>query len=297
MAEDNVASRIAGGVRNELLNQWLGVDDFGRVLTKAGEGNFLGALKSLGTGTLELGGTVASLLAAPFTGGGSLAARGGLALGVRGATKAPRILSALQKAGKAPRLVKGLETAAGARRAAKVAAAGPRAKLIERVTPLRTLQERMLLTPKGTGVALYNPAEAAASVERARQMGRNPLRAAGIIDPTFSYRSLGTLGSGRITGRLPSSLGAYTRGAARFTGLVPFAGQSLPSFALQRSVVPRMLGEFVQGPPADVTEGLLRTGANQLSQADLDAMLAAAELGPEMAQLSPLEAYLRGIPQ
>jgi hypothetical protein len=291
MAEDNVASRIAGGVRNELLNQWLGVDDFGRVLTKAGEGNFLGALKSLGTGTLELGGTVASLLAAPFTGGGSLAARGGLALGVRGATKAPRILSALQKADKAPRLVKGLETAASARNAAKVAAAGPRAKLIERVTPLRTLQERMLLTPKGTGVALYNPAEAAASVERARQMGRNPLRAAGIIDPTFSYRSLGTLGW------LPSSLGAYTRGAARFTGLVPFAGQSLPSFALQRSVVPRMLGEFVQGPPADVTEGLLRTGANQLSQADLDAMLAAAELGPEMAQLSPLEAYLRGIPQ
>jgi hypothetical protein len=26
-------------------------------------------------------------------------------------------------------------------------------------------------------------------------------------------------------------------------------------------------------------------------------MLAAAELGPEVAQMSPLEAYLRGIPQ
>jgi hypothetical protein len=297
MAEDNIASRVAGGVRDELLNQWLGVDDFSRIPTKLREGNFLGALKSLATGQLELGGTVASLVAAPFTGGGSLAGRAGLALGVRGATKAPRILSALKAAGKAPRLVKGLETAAGARAAAKAAMARPRARLIERSGPLRTLQERMMLAPKGTGMAVYNPAEAAASLERARKAGRNPLRAAGIIDPTFSYKSLGTLGSGKITGRLPSSLGAYTRGAARFTGVVPFAGQSLPSFAIQRSVVPRMLGEFVEGPPADVTEGLIRTGVNQLSQADLESMLAAAELGPEMAQASPLEAYLRGIPQ
>lgn len=56
---------IAEGARDE----WLGIDDFGRMVKYAGRGDFLKALKSLGAGTLELGGT-----ALMFVPGGQLAA-------------------------------------------------------------------------------------------------------------------------------------------------------------------------------------------------------------------------------
>lgn len=286
MAQDNISERILAGLGREVSNQWLGLDDFGRVLSKLEEGNLLGSLKSGLAGTLELGGTLAAVLGAPFSGGGSLAARGALAGGARLATKAPRIAKALQGAGKA-------------RQAASKLAGAPRQRLIENVSPLRSLRDRMMLsrpTP-GTGLALYDPAVAEASTAAMRSAGRNPLRALGIVDPYFNYKALGTVGTGRVGRLLPRSPGAYTRGLARASGLVPFAGQSLPSFAIQRSVVPRMFGAFLEGPPADLGEGIVRTGVNQLSQADLDALLAAAELEPMPAQQSALEAYLRGTPQ
>lgn len=286
MAQDDITNRVLSGIGSEISNQWLGADDFRRVLSKLEEGNLLGSLKSGLTGTLELGGTLAAVLGAPFSGGGSLAARGALAGGTRLATKAPRIAKALQSAGKA-------------RQAASVLAGKPRQQLISRISPLSSLRDRMMLTrpTPGTGLALYDPAIAEASTAAMRSAGRNPLRALGIIDPYYNYKAAGTVGTGRVGSLLPSSAGAYTRGLARASGLVPFAGQSLPSFVVQRSVVPRMFGAFLEGPPSDVGEGIVRTGVNQLSQADLEALLAAADLGPAQMPSSNLEAYLRGIPQ
>ena len=286
MADDNITERILKGARSELTNQWLGADDFRRVLSKMGEGNLLGATKSLGTGALELGGTIAAILGSPFSGGGSLAARGGIAAGTRLATKAPRIAKALQGAGKA-------------RQAAGVLAGKPRQQLIEKVGPLSSLRDRMLLTKPtiGTGLSLYDPAVAQASAAAARSAGRNPLRALGVIDPYFNYKGLGTVGTGRVGRMLPTSPAAYTRGIARASGMVPFAGQGLSSFAIQRSVVPKMFNAFLEGPTADVGEGIVRTGINQLSQADLEALLAAADLGPMAQPQASFEQYLMGIPQ
>ena len=286
MAEDNITSRNLTGARNELANQWLGADDFSRVLSKLQEGNLLGSLKSGLTGALELGGTVASILGAPFSGGGSLVAPGALAGGTRLATKAPRIAKALQKAGES-------------RQALGKLSGAPRQKLIEGVGPLQSLRNRMLLEKPsvGAGLALYDPAVAQASTAAMRSAGRNPLRALGVVDPYFNYKGLGTVGTGRVGRMLPTSPAAYVRGLTRASGLVPFAGQSLPSFVVQRSVVPRMFGAFLEGPPADVGEGIVRTGINQLSQADLDALIAAAELGDFGPQASAMEQYLRGIPQ
>jgi len=271
MAEDTLASRLARGAASEVTNQWLGVDDYRRFAQKAAQGNVLGALKSLGTGTLELGGTVAAVLGAPFTFGGSTAALAGL----KGA----------QAAARGGKVLKGLSAARTATKAGKVAAkakmAVPRQAAIRRSPLLSGLQQRMQLTAP-TSSRIGASAQSAA---------RNPLRATGIIDPSFNYRALGTTG-GRL--RLPTSPGYYTRGAARVTGLVPFAGQGLGSFAFQRSVLPRVFGELASGPGGDLAEMGARTGLNQLSEAEIRALLEAANMQAQ-APVSPLSRYLGSI--
>jgi hypothetical protein len=76
---------IASGVKKVgsfTANNLLGVDDFGRVVSKASKGDFAGAAKSAATGILELGSTVA----VPFTGGASLAAKTAVTAGAKVAT-------------------------------------------------------------------------------------------------------------------------------------------------------------------------------------------------------------------
>jgi hypothetical protein len=268
MAEDTLASRLARGAASEVTNQWLGVDDYRRFAQKAAQGNVLGALKSLGAGTLELGGTVAAVLGAPFTAGGSTAALTGLK-GAQAATRGGKVLRGLKAAQQASRVGKA---------AAKAKMAVPRQALIRRSPLLSGLQQKMQLGERAS--SLIGPA--------AQQAGRNPLRALGIIDPSFNYRALGTTG-GRL--RLPTSPGFYTRGAARATGLVPFAGQGLGSFGFQRSVLPRMFSAAAAGPGADLAEMGARTGLNQLSEAEIRALLEAANMQAQ-APVSPLSKYL-----
>ena len=78
MAE-NPFKKVGRFVTDELL----GIDDFGRAVSKAKKGDFAGALKSAGAGAFELGTTVAT----PFTGGGSLAAKGAVKGAAVGASK------------------------------------------------------------------------------------------------------------------------------------------------------------------------------------------------------------------
>lgn len=289
MAEDNIAQRIAGGIGREIYTGWTGLDDYTRMVNKLKQGNFLGALKSLGVGSLELGGTVAAILGAPFSGGTSLAARGALAAG----TKAPKLIAL---ASKAPRATKALQAAGRGRKAVGTALGAPR-RALQATGPAARLSERMMLSRPavGTGLALYDPAAAAASAARVQRGARNPLRALGVIDPYFDYKQLGTIGTGRITSRLPRSAGAYTRGAVRAAGLTPFPNQSLRSFAVQRSVVPAMFDEILQGPGSDIGSGIVRTGVNQLSEADLAQLMAMAGVAPEPS-MPQLAAYLQGLP-
>lgn len=66
---------LAGNVWEGARDEWLGVDDFSRFLRYASEGNFAKALKSLGAGVAELGGT--ALMVVPGGQVAALAAKGG----------------------------------------------------------------------------------------------------------------------------------------------------------------------------------------------------------------------------
>jgi len=92
---DNPLKKVGGFVANEML----GIDDFGRVFTKAMEGDVSGALKSAGAGALELGSTL-------FTGGAGTVAKQGAKAGIKAAIKqgAKESVEAGVKAGvKAPK--------------------------------------------------------------------------------------------------------------------------------------------------------------------------------------------------
>jgi hypothetical protein len=68
-------SGLAQNIKEGARDEWLGVDDFTRFLKYAKEGDFTKALKSLGTGALELGGT--ALMFVPGGQVAGLAAKGG----------------------------------------------------------------------------------------------------------------------------------------------------------------------------------------------------------------------------
>lgn len=86
----NWFKKAGGFVTNELL----GVDDFGRVVSKAKAGDFAGALKSAATGALELGSTVAI----PLTLGGSAGASLGAKAAVKGGAVAASKIAAKETA-------------------------------------------------------------------------------------------------------------------------------------------------------------------------------------------------------
>jgi hypothetical protein len=91
---ENIKQGDIGGFGRNLWegarDDWFGIDDFGRVISKAREGDFLGAAKSLGTGLFEIGGTV--MMVVPGGQVVALASKGG-------------------KAGKALNLIRPLATA------------------------------------------------------------------------------------------------------------------------------------------------------------------------------------------
>ncbi len=63
-----------------VTDEMLGLDDFGRVFTKAAEGDVTGALKSAGAGALELGSTI-------FTGGAGTVVKQGAKAAVKQGAK------------------------------------------------------------------------------------------------------------------------------------------------------------------------------------------------------------------
>jgi hypothetical protein len=69
--QDRDVKGLSQNLLDNIQNEWLGIDDFKRVRKKLKEGNFWGAMKSLGAGVFELGGTIAM-----FTPAAPLAAAG-----------------------------------------------------------------------------------------------------------------------------------------------------------------------------------------------------------------------------
>ena len=77
---ENLKQADLAGLKQNLWegarDEWLGIDDFTRVPKKFMEGDYLGMLKALGAGTMELGGTALMLL--PGGQPAALAAKGGM---------------------------------------------------------------------------------------------------------------------------------------------------------------------------------------------------------------------------
>lgn len=110
---------LSQNIGEAIRDEWLGIDDFRRAYTKFREGNLLGALKSMATGTFEIGGTAAMFLsggaAAPVVSGAKAVSTAGkgakLAKGLRAA-------KALREVETAAEVARGVETAAEARKGA-----------------------------------------------------------------------------------------------------------------------------------------------------------------------------------
>ena len=86
---------LVGNIWEGARDEWLGIDDFGRVAKHLKSGSFLKAMKSLGAGVLELGGT--ALMFVPGGQGASAAIKGGT-LAAKGG-KSARVLSKGARAG------------------------------------------------------------------------------------------------------------------------------------------------------------------------------------------------------
>ena len=186
-----LGQNIYEGARDE----WLGIDDFRRALKYGSSGDFRKALKSLGAGTLELGGT--ALMVLP---GGQLAA-----LGAKGG-----------KLGKAVQLLKPLTLEQQA--AARLAKAGGAKRSLFSSPALTSLDDII-----GKEIVIKPTKEAAKSKVGKTLSGLKP-------DMIVGYGPGGIGGSllrglGQFTGALPAEQGLLARRAfaARNAGLTPSA--------------------------------------------------------------------------
>ena len=127
---DNIKQGDIGGLGQNLWegarDEWLGIDDFKRIPGQLSRGDFLKALKSLGAGTLELGGT--ALMVVPGANVAALAAKGG---------KAGKVLNLLR-----PLTLEDRLAARGAQGARKFRSAAPLNDIGEMIGKQITLPKR-----------------------------------------------------------------------------------------------------------------------------------------------------------
>lgn len=213
----DLAQNIWEGARDE----WLGIDDFGRFAKNLKSGNFFKAMKSLGTGVLELGGT-----ALMFVPGGQ-----GAAIALKGA-------KAAQGAAKGAKAVKGAAKGAkAAKGAAKAVKAAPKKEnfLFKFLRPLsleeEALQKAML--NEGARRRLFGaPKLGSKATQRAQQRARELVKELGESDSYAKTKAsqLAERVSKSQGRRFPVGAsrggiaGSIVRGAAGFSGVIP-AGQ------------------------------------------------------------------------
>lgn len=199
---ENLKQGNLGGLGRNLMegarDEFLGIDDFNRFQKYLRQGNFLKALKSLGAGSLELGGT--ALMVVP---GGQLAA-----LATKGG-----------KAGKVLNMLRSLSLEE--RAAAKLANKGGAARSLKGMPKMSNVSELI-----GKEIAI-SPQQTSSALRRI---------IAGMTDEVGYGRGgvLGSLtrGAGQLTGQLPTSQGRLAKRAFDLRNATP-AGQIpvIPTYA------------------------------------------------------------------
>jgi hypothetical protein len=194
-------------------DEWLGLDDFGRIPGKLSSGDFLGALKSLGAGTLELGGT-----ALMFVPGGQIAA--------------------LSKAGKLGKLAKPLNLmrplSLAERSAAKVAGSRGIPRMIKEGINLGIGPELAeATTQKGFKKVLKGMTDEFG-------YGRG-----GVLGSLAR-------GAGQVTGQIPASQGPLARGVLGGRVRAPFLSGKLGPLAMRTGVDTEIMEPFLGVPEAPV---------------------------------------------
>jgi hypothetical protein len=221
-------------------DEWLGIDDFARVGKYASEGNFLKALKSLGAGVLELGGT--ALMFVPGGQIAALAAKGGKAGKL---AKIPNVLRPLS-----------LEE----RGAAKLAGRGGAKRGLSGAPKLTDPAEmigRQIELPKKETISKFN--KLVKSMADEVGYGRGGMS--------------GSLlrGAGQITGQLPTAQGPLARGILGGRVRAPFLSGKLGPLAMRTGVDTQIMDPFL----GDVPEAG-KQAVQPISTADLYALLAMA---------------------
>ena len=240
-------SGLAQNIKEGARDEWLGIDDFTRFLKYAKEGDFTKALKSLGTGALELGGT--ALMFVPGGQVAGLAAKGGK----------------LGKAGKAFQFLKPLSLQEqSAIRGAKALGVKPQmfsgVDLVNPAIVNWSTKPGTKAAQKGFGNVLaklrpqlvgYGPGGYAGSLARgAGQLtGQFPAEQGLLAGRAFAARSAGApiSGSARVGEALSGKLGsAATRTGVDTQIMGGFLG-SAQSPAVQQNLIDLYISDLTQG--------------------------------------------------
>lgn len=224
-----LARNVWEGARDE----WLGIDDFRRFAENMGKGNFLKALKSLGTGALELGGT-----AMMFVPGGQ-----GVTAAVKGAKTATKAGKAVKAGAKAAKAVEGENI------------------ILRWLRPLNLSEQEMQRALLRQGVK-RRAASAPAASKKVQDKALKALRK--FEDLPVAERVKGArirnLPIGASRGGVAGSL---VRGAGQYSGMLPISQGLLAGAAKSARAAGRTpgalarAGEFASGK---VTPLLARTG-------------------------------------
>jgi hypothetical protein len=211
----NLKQGDIGGLGRNLMegarDEWLGIDDFSRFGRYLGQGDFLKALKSLGAGTLELGGS--ALMLVPGGQAAALAAKGG-------------------KAGKALNVLRPLSLQE--RGAAKLASKGGAARSLKGMPKVSDVAEligkEITISPQQTPSALR--------------------RIIGGMTDEFGYSRGGVLGSlargaGQLTGQFPTAQGPLARGILGGRIRAPYLSGKLGPLAMRTGIDTQLMSPFM----------------------------------------------------
>jgi hypothetical protein len=298
-----LAQNIWEGARDE----WLGIDDFNRFQKNLKKGNFGKALKSLGAGILELGGT-----ALMFVPGGQAAAFA--AKGAKGASAAGKAAKAARGGGRFRELVRPLNLEEQAIQRALLKDAGVKRRLVGAPRATKEQLEQAAETArnefaeefrkkaakrKGSSKTsetvedvVEDVVEETAKPSVVERIGQARLRSLPVGASRGGVGGSLVRGAGQFSGVLPQSAGPLAARAARAraAGEVPSLGARLGERAsgrigqlaartgLDTQITDPFLGD-VATPPVMPMQAQQLSALDQLSEEELLTILAMLEQG------------------
>lgn len=260
---EGLTRNVWEGARDE----WLGIDDFRRFAQNLGKGNFLKALKSLGTGALELGGT-----ATMFVPGGQ-----GVAVAAKGATGAAKAAKVAGAAAKGSKAVKGAK-------AAKVAEEEAGNIIMRWLRPLNLSEQEMqrALLRQGAKRKVASAPTVSKNAEKKALKELEKFQELPITERVQAMR-IRNLPIGASRGGV---VGSLVRGAGQYSGMLPASQGLLAGSARSARVAGKTpgalarTGEFASGK---LTPLLARTGLDTQLTKDIPVVntaMGTAEVSP-----------------